>query len=167
MRVCDFTPISDMTGLIEFGGVWKKRGRVYGVPAYWAFRMYSNADATTTVESRVDGPTYDIEEGNTRFTQFKGVPYLDVVAALNDKRDRLTLFAVNRDDRDRPARIRLAGFRASGARLTALQGENIYQVNDETRPEAVRPVESSPAISGADFNWTFPRASVTVLELRR
>ena len=54
MRVADFTPIADMTGLIEFGGIWKKRGQVYGVPAYWAFRMYSNADAITPVEIRAD-----------------------------------------------------------------------------------------------------------------
>ena len=33
MRVADFTPISDMTGLIEFGGIWQKNVRVYGVPA--------------------------------------------------------------------------------------------------------------------------------------
>ena len=63
MRVADFTPISDMTGLIEFGGIWKKRGRVYGVPAYWAFRMYSTADATTPVEARVTGGAYDVERG--------------------------------------------------------------------------------------------------------
>jgi len=43
LRSADIAPIADMTGNIEFGGIWKKRGRAYGVPAYWAFRMYSNA----------------------------------------------------------------------------------------------------------------------------
>ena len=52
MRVADFTPIADMTGLIEFGGIWQKRGRTYGVPAYWAFRMYSTADGTRLVDTR-------------------------------------------------------------------------------------------------------------------
>jgi alpha-N-arabinofuranosidase len=33
MRVADITPIANMTGLVEFGGIWQKRGRVYGVPA--------------------------------------------------------------------------------------------------------------------------------------
>src|SRR5262249_53229724 len=41
MRNAPIVPIADMTGLIEFGGIWKKRGQVFGVPAYWAFRMYS------------------------------------------------------------------------------------------------------------------------------
>jgi alpha-L-arabinofuranosidase len=66
IRTADFTPVSDMTGLIEFGGIWKKRGKVYAVPAYWAFRMYSNADAVTPVEPRTAVETYDIHEGNNR-----------------------------------------------------------------------------------------------------
>ncbi len=41
----EYAVIADMTGLIEFGGIWQKRGRVYGVPAYWAFRMYSTPEA--------------------------------------------------------------------------------------------------------------------------
>ena len=140
MRVADFTPISDMTGLIEFGGVWKKRGRVYGVPAYWAFRMYSNADATTPVAARVAGPAYDVEQGNNRISEIRGVPYLDVVAALNDAGDRLTLFAVNRDvEHDTTARIRVAGFRPASARSVTLQGTGISQPNDEAQPEAVHP----------------------------
>ena len=166
-RVAEFTPIADMTGLVEFGGIWQKRGRVYGVPAYWAFRMYSNADATIPVEARVDGPRYDVEQGNTRIPEIRGVPYLDVVAALNDRRDRLTVFAVNRDTAsDTPARIHLSGFRASRARVFTLRGESIHEANDETRPDAVRPVESSVQVAAAELRYTFPRGSVTVMELR-
>ena len=168
MRVADFTPIADMTGLVEFGGIWKKRGRVYGVPAYWAFRMYSTADATTPVESRVDGASYDVEQGNNRIPEIKGVPYLDVVAALDDARSRLTLFVVNRDAaRDTPARIRLAGFRPTRARVSTLQGESIHEPNDEAHPEAVRPAETTLAVSAPEFTYTFPRGSVTVMELRQ
>ncbi|MBM3744284.1 MAG: hypothetical protein FJW34_00630, partial [Acidobacteria bacterium] len=166
MRVADFTPISDMTGLIEFGGIWKKRGQVYGVPAYWAFRMYSNADATLPVETRVSVDGYDITEGNNRIPEIRDVPYLDVVAALNDARDRLTLFAVNRDlHRDIPARIKLAGFApAAQGRVQTLAGTSIHQPNDELRPEAVRPIESIVNAGAPEFDYLFPRASVTVME---
>ena len=71
MRTADFTSVSDMTGLIEFGGIWKKRGRVYPVPAYWAFHMYSTADAVTPVETRVETETYDIHDGNNRLPEFE------------------------------------------------------------------------------------------------
>jgi alpha-N-arabinofuranosidase len=168
IRVAGFTPISNMTGLIEFGGIWKKRGRVYGVPAYWAFRMYSTADVTTPVETRATVETYDVTEGNMRIPEIAGVPYLDVVAALNDAGDRLTVFAVNRHPRrDLTARLTLAGFAASGqARVATLAGTSIYQPNDEMRPEAVRPVESSLRVAGSMLEHVFPRGSVTVIELR-
>lgn len=168
MRVADFTTVSNMTGLIEFGGIWKKRGRVYGVPAYWAFRMYSNADASTPVRTGVTGAAYDIKQGNVRIPDIADVPYLDVVAALNEGRTRLTLFVVNRDAmRDTPARIRVAGFRpAPEARTVTLRAASIYQPNDETQPEAVRPIER-PLTAGAEFEHVFPRGSVTVLELRQ
>ena len=163
MRVADFTPIADMTGLIEFGGIWKKRGQVFGVPAYWAFRMYSTADATTPVEVRVTVETYDVEQGNKRIPEIRAVPYLDVVAALNRGRTRLTLFVVNRDlHRDLQAQIRIDGFpAAANARIQTLVAGSIYDTNTEERPEAVHPIETVREIQGVHI---FPHASVTVIE---
>ncbi|MCS6952673.1 MAG: hypothetical protein NZM33_07415 [Bryobacteraceae bacterium] len=166
IRVADFVPIADMTGLIEFGGIWKKRSRVYATPAYYAFRLYSTADIATSVATRVTGPAYDVKEGNNRIPDIPDTPYLDVTTALNEAGDRLTVFAVNRHlYRDLPARIRLTGFRASGqARIWTLTGASIYQHNNEMRPEAVVPIESFvPA--GVEFSYTFPHASVTRAEL--
>ena len=167
IRVADFTPISDMTGLVEFGGIWKKRGRVYGVPAYWAFRMYSTADAVQPVGARVTGDAYDVEQGNIRIPEIRDVPYLDVVAALNAAGDRLTLFAVNRNTAaDVPAQIVIAGWTPKQARVKTLKGASVYQPNDEEHPEAVKPVETTvPA--AARWSYTFPAASVTVMELRK
>lgn len=169
MRVCDFTPISDMTGLIEFGGIHKRRGRVFGVPPYWAFRMYSNADATTPVETRVTAEGYDVEEGNRRIPEIRNVPYLDVVSALNDAGDKLTLFCVNRHlYRDIPAQVRMSAFLpASLARIETLSGTSIYQPNDERRPEAIRPIESTLDAGDGQFEYVFPRSSVTVMEISR
>ncbi len=167
IRTADFTTLSDMTGLIEFGGIWKKRGRVYGVPAYWAFRMYSNADASVPVETLTTGETYDVHDGNVRLPEIERVPYLDVVSALNESGDKLTLFCVNRNlDRDTPTQIRVANFRPTGtARIQTLSGFSIYEVNDEMRPAAVHPVETATVMQGPGFAYTFPHASVTVMEL--
>ena len=35
--------IADMTGIMDFAGIWKKRGQVYASPAYYVFRMYTAA----------------------------------------------------------------------------------------------------------------------------
>ena len=33
--------ITDMTGIMEFAGIWKRSEQVYAVPAYYVFRMYT------------------------------------------------------------------------------------------------------------------------------
>ena len=168
MRVSDFTSVADMTGNIEFGGVWQKRARLYGVPAYWVFRTYSNRDATKLLETNVSVDRYDVDEGVRRIPTIHGVPYLDVVSTLNDAGDVLTLFCVNRDlSRDILSTVRLGGFPAGSGRAWQITAGSIYEVNDEVRPEAIMPVEASFTVSGPTFEHTFPRASVTVIELRR
>ncbi len=168
MRVADFTPIADMTGLIEFGGIWQKRGRVYGVPAYWAFRMYSTADGTRLVDTRTQVEQYDVEDGVRRIPNIQGVPYLDVVAALNDTGDKLTLFSVNRHlTRDIRVSVRLSGFSAASARGSQLTAAGLAAMNSEETPEAIVPTPVTLTVEGAAFEHVFPRLSVTVIELAR
>ena len=168
LRTSDFTTISDMTGLIEFGGVWQKKARVYGVPAYWAFRMFSTADATRLVESQVKGERYDVVDGVRRLPNIPAVPYLDVTAALNDAGDKLTLFCVNRHlSRDLRSTLQLKGFAAASARGLQLVAPDLYTVNDDANPEAVTPQPVTVQAKGGEFEYTFPSRSLTVIELAR
>ena len=168
MRVSDFTPISDMTGLIEFGGIWQKNGRTYGVPAYWAFRMYSTADASQLVESRVKVEEYDVDQGVRRIPAIRAVPYLDVVAARNESGSKLTLFCVNRHlTREIRADIHLSGFAAASARGQRLQAASLYAVNSDAEPEAIVPAALRLSVNGGAFQHAFPPASVTVIELSK
>jgi alpha-N-arabinofuranosidase len=169
LRTADFTRISDMTGLIEFGGIWKKRGRVFGVPAYWAFRMYSTANAATTVEVRTNTDTYDVHDGNVRLPEITDVPYLDVVAARSDTGGKLTLFCVNRHlTRYTSASIRLNAFRAEKrVRVETLSAPSIHAANDEAQPERVVPVETYTDGEAGGIKHIFPPASLTVLEFEK
>jgi len=168
MRTADFTRISDMTGLIEFGGIWKKRGKVFGVPAYWAFRMYSNADATVPVDVETTSERYNVQGGVNRLPDIAGVPYLDIFAARNDSGTKVTLFCVNRHlTRDMKTKIDLSGFRPSpSATVQTLAANSIYQANDEMDPEAVVPIAKTLAVAGNGITYNFPAASVTVIEFR-
>jgi alpha-L-arabinofuranosidase len=166
-RVADFTPVSDMTGLIEFGGIWQKNGRVYGVPAYWAFRMYSTAEADRLVETTVKSGSYDVEQGVRRIPAIPGVPYLDVVSTLDRTGGKLTLFCVNRHlTSEIRAAVRIAGFTAGSARGRQLAGD-LYAANDDAAPEAVVPASVEVKLSGGGFSHAFPPRSVTVIELER
>ena len=169
MRHAPTVPISDMTGILEFAGIWKKRSQVYGVPAYYAFRMYANADATRPVEVKADGGSYAVNKGVSRLPEIADVPYLDVVAALNDSGDSLTLFCVNRHlTRDLETSLRISGFSAGGeAEIQTLNAASIYEKNDEDKPEHIVPTSTTERIGRGGFTHVFPHESVTVIRIRR
>ena len=167
LRNSDIVPIADMTGIVEFGGIWKKRSRVFGTPAYWVFKMYSTSDVARAVETESDGETYDVAQGTSRFPSIERVPYLDVVATLNDAGDKLTVFCVNRDlQRDLTAKFDIAGFRAKpGAMAHSIFADTIYEKNDEMHPEQIHPRDASLTAGTTGFSYVFRHASVTVIEL--
>jgi alpha-L-arabinofuranosidase len=169
MRHADIVPVSDMTGILEFAGIWKKRSQVYAAPAYYAFRMYSNSDATRPVAVVTKSGEYSVQDGITRLPEIADVPYLDVVAALNDSGDTLTLFCVNRHlTRDLDTAIRLKGFTARGdAEIQTLRADSIYERNDETDPENVIPQAGSARVSDGALAHAFPHESITVITLHK
>lgn len=168
VRVAEFTPIANMTGLIEFGGITKRRATVFGVPAYWAFRMYSNADIHTPVETRTEVESYDVHQGNSRIPEISGVPYLDVVSALNEAGDTLTVFGVNRrTEAGIRSSLTISNFPIARATASELRANSIFAGNDEWRPDAIRPRTVELEAAGASFEYEFPPASVTVLTFMR
>ncbi|MDQ2842368.1 MAG: hypothetical protein M3Y72_15255 [Acidobacteriota bacterium] len=168
LQNADAVPISDMTGIIEFAGIWKKRGRVFGTPAYYTFQLYAGADISTPVGTSTTAGDYDVKQGVTRVPDIPHVPYLDVIAALNTRRDRLTLFCVNRHlEEDIPATVDWKGFAAKGrAQIESITSDSIYDGNDEAQPEAITPAHATAQLKGNSLAYTFPRASVTRIELQ-
>ncbi len=168
MRSRDIVPVADMTGLIEFGGIWKKKGRVFGVPSYYAFRMYSATEPRTLVQSTTEVAEYDVHDGNRRIPNIDHVPWLDVTAALDGSARRLFLYCVNRSLTEPVAAdINIAGFETHAtAAVTSLYASAIDDQNTEAAPEAVVPSTSSDQ-AGPHMKHTFPPASVTVIALSR
>lgn len=169
MRNSNIVPISDMTGIMEFAGIWKKRSQVYAAPGYYVFRMYSTAHASRPVAVQTDAGSYSVKNGVGRIPDIDHVPYLDVVAALNDKGDVLTLFCVNRSlHRDIAADIKIAGFTAtSQADVQTLQGSSISDANDEDEPERVVPLKTAAKLTKDGVHHVFPHESVTVVTLHK
>ncbi len=168
MRSSDIVPISDMTGIIEFAGVWKKRGVVYSTPAAYALGMIAGAPAEHLLPVQAASGTYSVHNGSTRIPEIPDVPYLDVDAAISRDGRTVTLFVVNRSqDRDLPTQLSIPGLRKSATgQAQTLTAPSLYAANDELDPRAVTPV-TKPIPTGPDFRYTFPRASFTVLTLPR
>jgi alpha-N-arabinofuranosidase len=110
-----------------------------------------------------------VEQGSNRLPNISDVPFLDVVATLNDSGSTLTLFCVNRDlTRDIPAKIRIAGFRPGPvARTSSLYADSIYEKNDEMEPEHIHPEEGSFQVPSPEFRYDFRPASLTVIVLTK
>ena len=169
IKNADIVPVSDMTGIMEFAGIWKERSQVYAAPAYYIFKMYAGADAVTPVSVESHSGSYAVHNGVSRLPEIADVPYLDVVAAKNDTGDALTLFVVNRHlSRDFETEIELRGFSAAEtAKVESLHSDSLYDENTAADPNNVTPSESSAKITSGHIHYAFPRESVTVLTLKK
>jgi alpha-N-arabinofuranosidase len=169
MRNSSFVPISDMTGILEFAGIWKVKGQVFGTPSYYVFKMYSNAAHAKLVDVTTDAGRYSVAQGIKRLPNIDDVPYLDVVATVSRDGGRLTLFCVNRSvTSDISAHLELDGFvAASTASVQMLGSSSLTDRNDEAAPTRVAPVASTEQIPGNNWIHIFPHASVTVVSIDR
>lgn len=167
MRKSDIVTIADMTGILEFGGIWKKRGQVYVSPAYWVLRTYANAEPRELLEVNSDTSTYSIAHGVSQMPEVKDVPYLDIVAAESKDKSKILLFCVNRH-LSAPIRAEInlhpLGVNEAEARITTIRGDDILASNDEVTPNRVLPSVTKIQISSL-LSYTFPRASITVFEI--
>jgi alpha-N-arabinofuranosidase len=169
LRSSDVVPISDMTGIMEFAGIWKKRSQVYATPSYYAFKMYANADIAKTTAVSVHAGSYSVVQGVNRLPEISSVPYLDVVSAISTNGKTLTLFCVNRSvATDIPTNIHLHDFAANAtADIHTLAARSLTEVNDEVVPARVKPVDGLETVQPGGWVHTFPHASVTLIVLHR
>ena len=167
MRNSDAVSIANMTGILEFGGIWKKRGQVYASPAYWVLRTYANAKPRTLLRVDSSSPTFNISKGVTQLPEIVGAPYLDVVAAQSEDGRKLLLLCVNREiTRPETAVIDLSSFGVDSgpAQVTTIAGDGVLAENDESNPDRVIAVTHTERFT-AKHSYTFPSASVTVIEI--
>ncbi|WP_161557385.1 alpha-L-arabinofuranosidase C-terminal domain-containing protein [Acidisarcina polymorpha] len=167
MRNSDAVSIANMTGILEFGGIWKKREQVYASPAYWVLRAYARAKPTTLLKVESTSPTFNISKGVTQLPEIIAAPYLDVVAALSENGSSLLLLCVNRHvTRPESATIDFSsiGAESGPTQVTTIAGDGVLAENDEYSPNRVTAVTRSERLE-ARGSYTFPSASVTVIEI--
>jgi alpha-N-arabinofuranosidase len=158
----------DLTGLMEFAGIWKRREQVFATPAYYAFQMYSTAKGQTVLPVTTDSGTYSVHNGTLGYTDVDDVPYIDVVATRSADKHSLTIFAVNRSlTDDTPVTISLGSFHPQSiAKVEQITAVSRYVMNDEVEPKRVVPQLSSlKAEPNRPLTITLPHESVTVIRL--
>ena len=161
--------IVDMTGLMEFAGIWKRREQVFASPAYYVFQMYSTAKGETVLPVTANSGSYSVANGTAGFPEVADVPYIDIAATRNKEKRTLTLFCINRSLTDEaPLTIDLGAFQsASTAQIEQIYAVSRYVMNDEVEPQRVVPRDSSVSVTpDHPLTITLPHESVTVIRLQ-
>lgn len=160
--------ITDMTGMMEFAGIWKRREQVYAVPAYYVFKLYTAVKGDTVLPVTSDSGSYDVAGGIRPLDDVKNIPYIDVVATRSADGNTVTLLCVNRSlNQDVPTEFDLGTLHVAGA----IQAEQIgagsrYERNDEVEPEHIVPLPITlTAPMAGPLRITLPHESVTVLRV--
>jgi len=160
--------ITDMTGIMEFAGIWKKREQVYAVPAYYAFRLYSSVAGDTILPVISDSGTYNVNGGIRPLDRVDSIPFIDVVATERSDSHTVTLLCVNRSlNQDVPVAFDLGDRRISGTvHAEQIAAANRYERNDEVEPNHIVPQAINfPAPVHGKLTVTLPHDSVTVIHL--
>ena len=159
----------DITGLMEFAGIWKRREQVFASPAYYVFQMYSTAKGETVLPVTTNSGTYNVQNGTQGYPDITEVPYLDVAATRDTSKHTLTLFCVNRSlTNDAPVQIDLGVFSSTEiAKVEQISAVSRYVINDEVEPRRVVPLVSSLRVTlGQPLIMILPHESVTVIRLQ-
>jgi alpha-N-arabinofuranosidase len=160
--------IANMTGSMEFAGVWKRREQVYAVPAYYVFQLYTAVKGDTLLSTTTDSGTYSVVGGVRPLDNVQDVPYLDVVATRSADGKTLTLLCVNRHlERDIPTHFDIGGLHAAGsATIKQIYSASRYERNDEIEPQHVVPLDGAASITtDGGLSVVLPHESVTVIRL--
>jgi alpha-L-arabinofuranosidase len=130
-------------------------------PVYHVFQMYAAHQGAQAIRAEFLSPniSYDRDGQPATFWGLKGS------ASLRDK--NLTISVVNPDvSQPREVEIRLLGAEATSGQATILATQDIHARNTFDHPDAVKPRTETWSPSGRTTKFTFPAASVTLLQLK-
>ncbi len=169
LRHCGEIKLADMTGLMEFAGIWKRKEQTFVSPPYFVFRMYQTTRNEIVLPVSMDSGTYSVTKGTQDYAEVKDVPYIDVAATKSADGKSLTLFAVNRSlTVDQPLSFNVGSFRFENqVEVEELKAKGRLAINTEDVPDNVSPTLSKITVDlSKPLQFNLPHESVVVLRLR-
>jgi alpha-N-arabinofuranosidase len=160
--------IADMTGIMEFAGIWKRREQVYAMPSYYVFKMYTAVEGDTVLPVTTDSGSYNVAGGVRPLDQVTDIPYIDAMATRSGDGHTVTLLCVNRDlNRDVPVNFDLGKWRVPApVEVQQISASSRYEQNDEVEPNQIVPIPRTiPAPGAGPLSITLPHESVTMLRI--
>lgn len=170
VRNSKIVPVAEMTGLIDFAGIWKDRGVVYGTPSYYIFKLYTSIAGDSILPVTNNSGSYDISNGISGVESIDNVPYVDAIATESPDGKRLTLFLINRSLSDNfPVKLNLSEFHPTAtAQVEQVASASRYDSNDALHPLNVVPHESTLQVNASGpVLFTLPKESITMIRFSR
>lgn len=134
--------------------------RLVLTPVYHVFQMYAAHQGGTAIRTEFASPSISYQRDG-KLASFWG---LKGSASLRDK--TLTLTVVNPDvSQPRETSIDLMGAEAHSGSATTLTNSDIHAHNTFDAPNVVHPETREWSTSGSALRYTFPPASVTLLQI--
>lgn len=142
---------------------WSSKGNiVYGTPAYYVLKMYSDRNIAYVVETNTECDKYSVKVKDNSIDLSK-LPVLDTVACLNKEKNILTLFAVNRGLKDLDVDISLNKLKTEKEiNMWELTGNHYRETNDALNTEKI--VCKTGRTKGTNF--TLKAHSVYIFEFK-
>jgi alpha-N-arabinofuranosidase len=168
MRNSDAVSIANMTGIVEFGGIWKKREQVYVSPAYWVLRTYANARPHTLLRVESTSPTFNISKGVTQLPEITSAHRISTSSQLYRRTEAswccCASIAMLRVPNPLLSILVPLHVDSGPAQVTTIAGDGVLAENDEYNPYRVTAVTHTERFT-AKHSYTFPSASVTVIQI--
>jgi alpha-L-arabinofuranosidase len=138
--------------------IWVDSLNLYGTPNYYVQQLFSRNRGDVVLPVKVDG----IE------TSAAGVQSFYASATRDDQTGEIILKAVNPGADAKTVNLKLTGLSQiePEGKATVLTGDNLAGVNSMAQPVKISPVESKFENVAANFIYTFPPRSMTVLRIK-
>jgi alpha-N-arabinofuranosidase len=149
ISMANYSPIVNTRGLIfaDARGILLRS-------SYYVFQMYKPCAGGFSISSEVNSPKL---EGSNALS-------LDVATVRADNK-RVYLFVVNRALQDLSCEVNIPDFNIKSSSSTILTAESIRSYNSFENPDVVVPKALKVNALGENFNFIFPKHSLSVLKL--
>jgi len=143
-----------------------KNNVVYGTPTYHAMKMYANRDITYLVNNEVECDSFSVASKNNNL-KLDRLPELDVVTCINEHKNLLTVFVVNRSLEDVMVDILPRDFKYNGKiKVGEITGSDIDSINDVFAPENITCCFKEIEIDLDKITYPLKAHSIYVFEIK-
>lgn len=138
--------------------IWVDSLNLYATPNYYVQQLFSRNRGDVVLPSKLDGVETSAAGGQSLYAS----------ATRDAQTGEIILKAVNPGADAKNVDIKLGGAAQvePEGKAVVLSGDRLNEVNAMASPKKIAPVESQFENAGADFTYTFPARSLTVLRIK-